>query len=827
MKTQQHSWIVHKFGGTSLAKVERFHAVADILSDRLYGPQCVVVSALGGVTDQLLKMIDLAAAGDERYRHVLQEVRARHEDMATALLDGPATADYMKMFDRDRDDIADIARAAVVTGVVTEHTRGVVSGYGELWSAQLMQAQLVQRWDDREVEWLDARRFLVVGQGELGTVVDWSVSGEKLNALIPDEFEGTVIVTGYIAQDKAGHATTLGRNGSDYSASIMACLLDASQIHIWTDVDGVMTADPRAVADVQVIDELSYNEAMELAYFGAKVLHPQTMAPAVSRNIPIYIRNTFAPENPGTRIGALSGTDKPVKGITSIDGMAIVNVEGAGMIGVPGTAHRLFGGLAAAGISVVMISQGSSEHSICFAVRDEDADRAREVVENIFRADLDNGTIQRVSVTPGLSILAVVGDSMHGKTGIAAKVFGSLGHAGVNVRVIAQGSSERNISAIVDQSDATRAVRAVHSSFYLSPQTLSIGVIGCGTVGKVLLSQLASQINRLSSQFNLDLRVRGLARSTTMVLGDPRVNLEDWQQEFEAAAVPFDLQQFVDHIHAEHLPHAVIVDCTADAGIAAHYSEWFEAGIHVVTPNKKACSARYADYQKLQASRRTGDARFLYETTVGAGLPILQTVQDLRETGDRITRIQGLLSGTLAYLFNQFDGQRPFSEIVREARDSGFTEPDPRDDLSGMDVARKLTILGREMGLDLELEDVEVESLVPEDLLEVSIDEFMERLSDHDSKMSERLDAARQGGKLLRYVAELNHEGRATVSLKAVAADHAFAHISLTDNIVQFETERYCNNPLIVQGPGAGPDVTAAGVFADLLRLSAYLGAAV
>jgi aspartokinase/homoserine dehydrogenase 1 len=474
-----------------------------------------------------------------------------------------------------------------------------------------------------------------------------------------------------------------------------------------------------------------------------------------------------------------------------------------------------------------MISQGSSEHSICFAVKDQFAELARDVVEKTFEDDIASGNIQRVTVTPGLSILAVVGDSMHGKPGVAAKVFSSLGNAGVNVRVIAQGSSERNISAVIDQSDAMRAVRAVHSSFYLSPQTLSIGLIGCGTVGRQLLAQLSSQIGRLSSQFNLDLRVRGLARSTQMLLADARVDLDHWAERFKSDGEPLDIDRFVAHVNAEHMPHVVIVDCTADATVAARYGDWLEAGIHVVTPNKKACSASFTDYKRLQQRRLKGDTRFLYETTVGAGLPIIQTIRDLRETGDRITRVQGILSGTLAYLFNQFDGTKPFSEIVLEARASGFTEPDPRDDLSGMDVARKIIIIAREMGLEIEVSDLEVENLVPLSLRSTSAAEFLERLPEFDEQMLQRLSDAREQGKVLRYVAELNAEGLGMVTLRALPVDHAFAHISLTDNIVQFETERYCNNPLIVQGPGAGPDVTAAGVFADLLRLSAYLGAAI
>ncbi|MFK8015848.1 MAG: aspartate kinase, partial [Gammaproteobacteria bacterium] len=517
----QHTFVVHKFGGSSLADAERFENVARILADRQYGPQGVVVSAVRGVTDTLLGIVDDACQGLD-CTAALKSLGTTHETLATALLSAAARDDYVTRHAQDLGDIADVARATALMRDASDAVMATVSGYGELWSARLLGSMLKERWTDRHVEWLDARDVLEVATHEMGPVVNWSSSEPRIAERIGLDFDGTLVITGYVAKNAAGVNTTLGRNGSDYSASIFGALLGASQIHIWTDVDGVMTADPRWVAEVKVIEELSYSEAMELAYFGAKVLHPQTMAPAVARNIPIYIRNTFAPESPGTRIGESAdhgdGERSAIKGITSISGMAVVNLEGAGMIGVPGTAQRLFGALSQAGISVVMISQGSSEHSICFAVPDADAKRACDIVRETFGAEITAGIIQRVSVNHGLSVLAVVGDGMAGTPGVAAKVFGSLGEAGVNVRAISQGSSERNISAVIDQADTTRALRAVHSRFYLSPQTLSIGVIGCGTVGSVLLEQLAGETERLRAQFNLDLRVRALANSQRLCL---------------------------------------------------------------------------------------------------------------------------------------------------------------------------------------------------------------------------------------------------------------------------------------------------------------------
>ena len=587
----------------------------------------------------------------------------------------------------------------------------------------------------------------------------------------------------------------------------------------------MLSADPRLVPEARVIDTLSYNEAMELAYFGAKVIHPQTMAPAVHERIPIWIKNTFAPDKPGTLIHDRSEPDPLVKGITTVEKIALVNLEGAGMIGVPGTAHRLFGALREEGISVILISQGSSEHSICFAVPEGEADRAERVVQRAFDPELREGQIHSVEVNRSCSILAVVGDGMAGAHGVSAQVFSALGKAGVNVRAIAQGASERNISVVIDGRNSARALRAVHSSFYLSAHTVSIGLIGPGLVGGALLEQVASQAERLRRDFKLDLRVRGIAGSKRMRLVQGSIDLGGWREAYGAGQDAVDLDRFAEHVHADQFPHAVIIDCSASAEVAGHYAKWLAAGIHVVTPNKKANSAAYGEYQRIQQARRAAGAHYLYEATVGAGLPVIQTLRDLRETGDEIRRIEGMFSGTLAYLFNTWDGSQSFSSVVKHARQLGYTEPDPRDDLSGMDVARKLIILAREMGLRLELGDVKVESLVPGALAACGVDDFLERLTEFDAPMLARLEAARARGHVLGYVGSVSVEGKAEVGLVELPKSHPFANIALTDNIVRFQTARYDQNPLIVQGPGAGPAVTAAGVFADLLRVCAYLGA--
>ena len=820
------AWVVHKFGGSSVADADCFRRVATIVESFRTPRVAVVLSACRGVTDALLGLVELAEAQDDAYRAELDRLRARHADIAESLLKSAAARLYLAAFDRDRHDIEGVLHTVKLTRAAAQNVRDLVAGYGEIWSTRLFREFLeVRAKRPGDAQWVDAREVIVVEWGPLGPLVDWDESRARMHRVAGSNAIGTLVITGYIAADKRGVQTTLGRNGSDFSASIFGSLLDASEIHIWTDVDGVLSADPRRVPHAKVIDSLSYNEAMELAYFGAKVIHPQTMAPAVARDIPIWIRNTFAPEKAGSLICGEPKSAMPVKGITSIEKVALVNLEGAGMIGVPGTAHRLFGALREEGISVILISQGSSEHSICCAIPEIEAERAARVVRTAFERELADGQIQSVEVDRELAILAVVGDGMAGLPGVSGKVFSALGTASVNVRAIAQGASERNISVVVSGKDATRALRAVHSSFYLSPHTLSIGVIGPGTVGSVLLDQLAAESARLRDEFQIDLRVRGILSSRRMLLAEPGVAMQDWRGAVETGGVAADLDKFVEHVKVDYLPHTVIIDCTADEQVARHYADWLAAGIHIVTPNKKANSGSLAYFDALREARRAGGSHYLYEATVGAGLPVIQTVRDLRETGDGITSIEGIFSGTLAYLFNVYDGSVEFSAIVRDARQRGYTEPDPRDDLSGTDVARKMIILGREMGLRLEMTDVSVESLVPAGLESLSIDEFLVQLARSDAAMRARFDAAQARNKVLRYVGRLGADGKATVSVAEIDRSHAFANIALTDNIVRFATVRYNNNPLIVQGPGAGPEVTAAGVFADLLRLSAYLGA--
>jgi len=819
-----HQLVVHKFGGTSVAGAERYRAVGDIVLGRPEAHAAVVVSAMSGVTDALVRAVELAGRRDPAYQNEVIALRERHLATIGELLPGPEGDEVRAALERDLADVDDVLRAAAILRHAPRGAADMVAGLGEVWSARLLAAHLACR--GASAGWMDAREIVVAEPGDGTALVDWGASRRRLQLWreANGELPRALVITGFVASTAAGVPTTLGRNGSDFSASIFGALLEADEIHIWTDVDGVMSANPRLVPDALVLDNLSYREAMELAHFGARVVHPATMGPAVERSIPIYIRNTFRPAAPGTRIDPEGASVRMVKGISAVEDVALVNLEGVGMRDVPGFTHRLFGALREAGVAALMVSQGSSQHSICLAVPARSAERARGALEEAFFAERHHGQIQTLEIDPGCCILAAVGDGMAGHPGVAARFFGALGKAGINIRAIAQGSSERNISVVVNGVDAERALRAVHAGLYLSRQTLSVGVIGAGVVGAALLDQLAARADRIRAERGVDLRIRAIATRGKMLLDPRRLPLERWRGDL-AGAGPFDVDAFLDHVQTDHLPHTVIVDCSGDEALARRYGEWLRRGIHVVTPSKRANTLDIAYYDELRAAGAGPGAHYLYETTVGAGLPIIQTLRDLVATGDDVHRIEGVLSGTLSYLFNAFDGVRPFSELVAEARSRGFTEPDPRDDLSGVDVARKVVILAREMGVRIEMEDVELEGLVPAGLHEGSPDDFLRGLAAHDEAMARMWREADARGERLRFVGMVEADGRASVKLRGVPLSHPFASLSGTDNLVRFSTRRYTPNPLVVQGPGAGPEVTAGGVFADLLRLASFLGA--
>lgn len=633
---------------------------------------------------------------------------------------------------------------------------------------------------------------------------------------------GNLVLPTTLHSDASGRVRREGE--SEYTASIIANNLSCP-LTFWNTRSLLYTASIKDVPSAKVIENLSYQEATELSFFGAPIVHPHAFLPVLEKNLPISLRYWGDPDSEGTlltREGKKS-RKRAVKAFSTVRNVSLITIEGGGMSGVPGVSSRLFTALREERISVIFISQASSEYSISIAVPKDDSALAGKVIRREFAQETANGAIESISVISECAILAAVGDEMSGYIGVAGKFFSSLAKAGVNVMAIAQGSGERNISAVIKMSDSTKALRALHSVFFLSEQTLSIGLIGPGNIGGTLLDQMARESERLRSEFELDIRVRGIATSTRMLLSERGVDLSSWREEFEKFSVAYNDEVFFNHIGATYYPHKVIVDCTSSQERAERYLDLLNSGFHVITPNKKASSARYSYYDSLmEASLKTG-SKFLYETTVGAGLPIITTLKDLRETGDEVLKVEGMVSGTLAWLFSSYDGSLPFSSLVLKAKELGYTEPDPRDDLSGMDVARKTVILAREIGYKVEVEDIDIRSLVPENLRCLSKEEFLERLPEMDADMEALRKEAEAEGKCLRYVGKVDN-GHCSVALEKCDRNHPFSQADGTDNVIAFTTKRYFRQPLVIKGPGAGPEVTAAGVFADILRLGQYLG---
>ncbi|KAK0576084.1 hypothetical protein LWI29_011606 [Acer saccharum] len=753
-----------------------------------------VVSAMSKVTDMMYDLIHKAQSRDDSYLSVLDAVFEKHKSTAHDLLDGDELAAFLSRLHHDINNLKAMLRAIYIAGHATESFSDFVAGHGELWSAQMLAA--VVRQNGVDCTWMDTRDVIIVNPTSTNQVdPDFMESERRLEKWFSQKPSKTIIATGFIASTPDNIPTTLKRDGSDFSAAIMGSLVKAGQVTIWTDVDGVYSADPRKVSEAVILKKLSYQEAWEMSYFGANVLHPRTIIPVMRYDIPIVIRNIFNLSAPGTMIcrssvnenGDGQKEDSPVKGFATIDNLALVNVEGTGMAGVPGTANAIFGAVKDVGANVIMISQASSEHSVCFAVPEKEVKAVAEALQSRFREALNAGRLSQVQIIPNCSILATVGQKMASTPGVSATLFNALAKANINVRAIAQGCSEYNITVVVKREDCIRALRAVHSRFYLSRTTIAMGIIGPGLIGATLLDQLRDQTAVLKEEFNIDLRVMGISGSKTMLLSDMGIDLLRWRELLKEKGEVTDMEKFTHHANSGPLDQ----------------------------------------YSKLRALQRKSYTHYFYEATVGAGLPIISTLRGLLETGDKILRIEGIFSGTLSYLFNNFVGTQTFSEVVSEAKAAGYTEPDPRDDLSGTDVARKVIILARESGLKLELADLPIQSLVPEPLRAcASVGEFMEKLPQFDQDLAKERQQAEDAGEVLRYVGvvdAVNKKG--IVELRRYKKDHPFAQLSGSDNIIAFTTTRYKEQPLIVRGPGAGAQVTAGGIFSDILRLASYLGA--
>ena len=820
---KRENWKIYKFGGSSLADTACFVRVSKIILDSYYANKNhnhgIVVSAMGGFTDLLIKISEDCTSkslfSSDEYKLISERISILSND----LLEEKESKEYLDNVFSDFDEIKNILEQSHDKEDSGDKSE-IIAGYGELWSARLMNIYLNKLLADEKSVFLDSRKVIFLDESNINESIDWQKSNESFSKFTSSSPSKLYLITGFIASRYDGISTNLGRNGSDYSAAIFASLFDAEELVIWTDVDGVLSADPNRVKNARLISNLSYNEAMELAYFGAKVIHPKTFSPLIKQEIPIYIRNTFDPEKKGTKISSNIDANREIKGITVIESMALINVEGTGMLGVPGTADKLFASLKEKDISVSLISQASSEHSICIAIPQSLTEIAYKQINDAFSEEIKLGLISNIDINRDLSVLAVVGDNMVGQYGIAGKFFNTLGEAEISVRAIAQGSSERNISAVIDSKDTNQALNEIHKGFFMTKSTLNIGIIGIGVVGSELLNQLSNNAENICNKYNIKVEIKGIAKSNAMILAENSLDFSDWKASIESSSVDFDVDKFVKHVSDDGVnQNTLIIDCTSNEDISSKYPLWLESGLHVITPNKKAFSGNLKTYKKIKdLSNATGNYCF-YETTVAAGLPVISTVQSLIETGDIIHSIEGIFSGTLAYLFNVYDGTKPFSQIVSEAKSSGYTEPDPRDDLTGMDVARKLAIIGREAGRELEINTFSIENLVPEELMNVDPDQFLDLFKSYDNDMQQRFLNAKKNSMVLRYTAKLNKDNEVSIGLSEYPRDHAFSNIQLTDNIIQIQSDRYSKNPMVIQGPGAGPGVTAAGIFADIITL--------
>ncbi|AHJ95608.1 bifunctional aspartate kinase/homoserine dehydrogenase I [Hymenobacter swuensis] len=807
---------VLKFGGSSVATADNMQRVLDLAQAAArQAPTVVVVSALGGVTDQLIAAGRRAAAHDDTYRPLLRELEQRHLEAARGLLPIAGQSAVLSQVKTSCNELENLCDGIFALGELSARTLDRLVSYGELLSSRLVAAGLAARGAAHQ--WLDSRQLIRTDARYGHSAVDFAHTNPLIQAAVTGEVP-LYVAPGFVAAAPDGSTTTLGRGGSDYTAAIFAGALGASTLEIWTDVSGMMTADPRLVRAARPIPRISYQEAMELSHFGAKVLYPPTIQPVMRAGIPLWIKNTFAPTDAGTLVEVAPPVNQEfVRGISSIGPISLLRLEGSGMVGVPGFSRRLFAALAQEQVNVVLITQSSSEHSICVAVSTPDANRAQQAADQEFAAEIGRGLLDPLDREDALAVVALVGEQMKNHPGISGRLFGALGQNGVNIRAIAQGSSEKNISTVIRQQDVRKAINVLHETFFeATTRQVNVVVAGVGNVGRKLLEQLQRQQPWLREKLRLNLRVVGLANSRQFVLQEDGLDLADWEAAL-AAGPALDLTHLTDELLALNLRNTVFVDVTASADVAQVYEQLLTRSVAVVACNKVAASAEYAQYARFKSLAQEFNTQFLFETNVGAGLPIIGTLGDLLRSGDEVQRMQAVLSGTLNFVFNNYDGTRPFAEVVRQAQQEGYTEPDPRLDLTGVDVARKILILAREAGHPLEMPDVQNASFLPAACLEGDVPAFYEQLAAHESHFRRLYDEAAAQGCKLRFVASFE-EGWARVGLQSVAPGHDLYSLQGKDNAVLFFTNRYVEQPLVIKGAGAGAEVTASGVFADVLR---------
>lgn len=810
---------VLKFGGTSVGTPEIIQGLLQILKDYYQRGDtfCVVFSAFSKVTDTLIEMATKAGKGDIQYLDILDTVRTRHFLAIEQLLEPANRPPVEAHIANNFEALGNVLQGIFLLHEVSPRSLDFVVSFGERNSAFIIAHAMRQA--GIPTEFLDAREVVRTDAHFGSAYVDFEESNRRIREHFAAHMQ-VQAVTGFIGSTADGITTTLGRGGSDYTAAILGAALDAESIEIWTDVDGVLTADPRRVKKAFTLPSMTYREAMEMSHFGAKVIYPPTILPALAKGIPLVIKNTFNSSFAGTYISEKhEAGGAHIKGISSINQICLLTLQGSGLFGVPGIAGRLFGAMAQAGVNVVIITQGSSESSITFAVSPAQAKLAQKAAEKEFAHEIRERLIEHLKIEDELAVVAIVGENMRYLPGVAGRLFQALGKNGINVVAIAQGSSELNVSVVINAADETKALNAIHEAFFLSDtKTLHLFLVGVGLIGGTLLQQIKAQAAFLKEKRNLEIKIAGLANSRKMIFSEDGVDTEHWKDALESGE-HFTMPRFLEKMKALNLPNAIFIDNTASEEVAGFYEQILDASICVSTPNKVAASSSHFQYARLKQIAEKRGVQWRYETNVGAGLPIITTLNDLIHSGDRILKIEGILSGTLSFIFNNFKAGVKFSEIVKEAKRLGLTEPDPREDLSGADVRRKLLILARETGLPLEANDIRMEHILPHACLAVhTVEEFFEALEKHDDDFEQLRQQADNAGNVLRFVAKLE-DAQASISLQACDQNHPFYFLSGSDNMVVFTTERYRERPLVVRGPGAGAEVTAAGVFAEVIGM--------
>jgi len=808
-----------KFGGTSVGSAESIGTLLSILKKEQENQNPVVIlSAMGGVTNMLLAMAE-NARNLQDYSEQLKMVEEKHFQVIRTLLPAGAQNPVLTKLKIYFNELEDILQSVYNLRELSLQTKDLILSYGERCSTFMISHIARQQFPN--ALYVEGSQLIKTDNNFGQAKVNTNLTEMLIKDFYEENKEQLLFVTGFIASNDEGRVTTLGRGGSDYTAAIWGAALNAEAIQIWTDVDGMLTADPRIVKKAFSLAELSYTEAMELSYFGAKVIYPPTMIPAFLKKIPIVIRNTFHVDFPGTYIKhGISPSSLSIKGISSIDEISVLNLSGSGMVGKAGFSGRLFSMLSREQVNVVLITQSSSEHSITFAVKPSDSLKALSLINKEFELELQAKKLEYPEVENGLSVLAIVGENMKRTPGISGKLFNALGRNGVNVRAIAQGSSEYNISVIISKSDLSKAVNAVHDAFYSDlKKTLHVFCLGTGNIGKTLFSQLQEQMPFLADNNDLQVKIMGISNTRKMLIDPEGIDLTRWEAELDRQDIKASLPDFIKKMKSMNLPNCVFVDNTASHNPVEYYLDILQSSISVVTCNKLGNSADYEQYAAFKQAARTYGVDFFYETNVGAGLPIIRTLRDLMLSGDKLTRIEAILSGTISYIFNNYKGDRLFHEVVREAQEKGYTEPDPRDDLNGKDFMRKMLILARDAGYPLEEKDIELQNMLPAACMAAeSVADFYQELINNAGYFETLKNTASADNKVLRYIGKMEN-GKVSINLQMVDEDHPFYTLSGSDNIISFTTNRYKDRPLVVKGPGAGSEVTAAGVFADIINI--------